>query len=99
MTKQHNNSENLKSIAGGVLVGLGLHILSANLAGDVTRLKHMFGIPAGEALGALPSVALAASQVVQAYALDQQRFWDSLLQMLASLWPLLLVIAGTILLR
>lgn len=99
MTKQHNNSENLKSIAGGVLVGLGLHILSANLAGDVTRLKHMFGIPAGEALGVLPSVALAASQVVQSYALDQLRFLDNLLQMLASFWPLLLVIAGTILLR
>jgi hypothetical protein len=99
MTRQHNTSENLKSIAGGVLVGLGLHILSANLAGDVTRLKHLLGIPAAEALGVLPSVALAASQAAQVYALDQQRFLGSLLQMLESFWPLLLVIAGTILLR
>ena len=99
MRKQHNTSENLKSIAGGVLVGLGLHILSGNLTGDATQLRQLLGIPAGEALGVLPSVALAASQVAQAYALDQPRFLGSLLQMLASFWPLLLVIAGTILLR
>ncbi len=99
MTKQRNTSENLKSIAGGVLVGLGLHILSGNVAGDVSRLKLALSMPAGEALGVLPSVALAASQVAQTYALDHQGFLDSLLQMLASFWPLLLVIAGTILLR
>jgi hypothetical protein len=99
MTRQHNTSENLKSIAGGVLVGLGLHILSANLGGEITRLKHVLGVPGGEALGVLPSVALAASQVAQTYALDHQGFLDGLLQILASFWPLLLVIAGTILLR
>jgi hypothetical protein len=99
MTRQHNTSENIKSIAGGILVGLGLHILAGNLAGDVARLRHLLGIPAGEALGVLPSVALAASHAARAYALDQQKFWDGLLQMVASFWPLLLVIVGTILLR
>jgi hypothetical protein len=99
MTKQHNSSENLKSIAGGILVGLGLHVLSGNLAGDATQVRHLLGIPAGAALGLLPSVALAASRAAQAYDLDQQRFLDSLLQMLPSLWPLLLVVVGTILLR
>jgi hypothetical protein len=98
MTRQHNSSENLKSIAGGVLVGLGLHVLSANLGGEVTRLKHVLSVPGGEALGVLPSLALAASQVAQTYAVDHQGFLDSLLQMLAAFWPLLLVIAGTILL-
>jgi hypothetical protein len=99
MTKQHNTPESLKSIAGGVLVGLGLHILSGNLAGDATQLRHLLGIPAGEALGVVPSVALAASQAVQAYGLDHQRVLDGLLQTLASFWPLLLVVVGTILLR
>lgn len=99
MTRQHNTSKNLKSIAGGILVGLGLHILSVNLAGDATQLRHLLGIPTGAALGLLPSVALAASQAAQAYDLDQQRFLDSLLQLLPSFWPLLLVVVGTILLR
>lgn len=99
MTRQHKTSKNLKSIAGGILVGLGLHILSANLAGDATQLRHLLGIPAGAALGLLPSVALAASQAAQAYDLDQHRFLGSLLQLLPSFWPLLLVIVETILLR
>jgi hypothetical protein len=99
MTRQRNSSENLKSLAGGILVGLGLHILSGNLAGDATQLRHLLGIPAGAALGLLPSVALVASQVAQAYDLDQHRFLDSLLQMLPSFWPLLPVIVGGILLR
>ena len=99
MTRQHNISKNLKSVAGGILVGLGLHILSVNLAGDATQLRHLLGLPAGDALGLLPSVALAASQAAQAYDVDQQRFLGSLLQLLPSFWPLLLVIVGAILLR
>ena len=47
----------------------------------------------------LPSGVLAASQAAQAYALDHQGFLQGLLQILGSFWPLLLVIAGTILLR
>jgi hypothetical protein len=99
MTPQHNNSESLKAIAGGILVGLGLHLLSANLAGDALQLKHLLGMPGGEALGVLPSVALAASQAAQAYGLDQHKFLDDLLQLLASFWPLLPVILGALLLR
>jgi hypothetical protein len=99
MTTQHNSSKNLKSIAGGILVGLGLHILSGNLAGDATQLRHLLSLPTADALGLLPSVALAASQAAEAYDLDQHRFLDSLLQLLPSFWPLLLVIAGIILLR
>jgi hypothetical protein len=56
-------------------------------------------LPTADALGLPPSVALAASQAAQAYDLDQHRFLDSLLQLLPSFWPLLLVIAGIILLR
>jgi hypothetical protein len=99
MTTQHNTSQNIKSIAGGVLAGLGLHILSGNVAGDVARFNLVIGMPVGEGLGVLPSIALAASRSAQAYALDQQRFFGGLLQLLASFWPLFLVIVGTILLR
>jgi hypothetical protein len=97
MTRQNRFSERLRSIAGGTLVGLGLHILFGNLTREI-QLRHLLGTPAGEALGVLPSVALATSQAVQAYALDHQGFLG-LMRVLVSLWPLLLVTVGTILLR
>ena len=99
MASQHRPSEGLKSIVGGVLVGLGLHILFGNLDRVAEQLQHMFGTPAWETLGALPSAVLAASQAMQAYGLDHQGFLQTLLWMLISFWPLLLVILGTVLLR
>jgi hypothetical protein len=99
MTRQHNTSESVKSIAGGILVGLGLHLLAANLAGDAIQLRHLLGIPREDAWGMLPAVALAASHAAQAYAVDQQEFLDNLLQILASFWPLVPVIIGGLLLR
>ncbi len=99
MASQHRPSEGLKSIVGGALVGLGLHILFGNLDRVAEQLQHMFGTPAWETLGVLPSAVLAASQAVQAYGLDHQGFLQTLLWMLISFWPLLLVILGTVLLR
>jgi hypothetical protein len=99
MAKHHNTSVSLKSISGGTLIGLGLHVLSGNLSGDAMQFRHMFDIPAGDALGLLPSMMLAASQAVNVYSLDHGRFVDWLLYVLASLWPILPVIFGTVLLR
>lgn len=99
MTKQQKTSESVKSISGGTFVGIGLHILSGNLSGDANHLRRVLEIPGGDALGTLPSITLAVSQVAKVYALDHARFLDGLLYMLASLWPLLLVIVGTVLLR
>jgi len=99
MASQHKLSEGLKSVVGGALVGLGLHILFGNLDRVAEQLQHMLGTPAWETLGVLPSAVLAASQAVQAYGLDHQGFLQTLLWMLISFWPLLLVILGTALLR
>ena len=103
MASQHRPSEGLKSIVGGALVGLGLHILFGNLDRVAEQMKHMLGAAAWETLGVLPSAVLAASQAVQAYGLDRQGFLQSLLWIgfwiLISFWPLVLVIAGTVLLR
>jgi ascorbate-specific PTS system EIIC-type component UlaA len=99
MASQHKLSEGLKSVVGGALVGLGLHILFGNLDRVAEQLQHMLGTPAWETLGVLPSAVLAASQAVQAYGLDHQGFLQTLLWMLISFWPLLLVILGTVLLR
>src|SRR6266571_2922840 len=79
MASQYRPSEGLKSIVGGALVGLGLHILFGNLDRVAEQLQHMLGTPAWETLGVLPSAVLAASQAVQAYGLDHQGFLQSLL--------------------
>ena len=80
-------------------MGLGLHILSGNLDRIAEQAQQLLGGNAGEALGVLPSGVLAVSQAAQAYAVDHQGFLQGLLQILWSFWPLLLVIAGTVLLR
>jgi hypothetical protein len=99
MTRQHNTSESLKSIGGGALVGLGLHLFIGNLQGDAAQMSHLLGIAQGESLGVLPSIVLATSQAVRVYGADHQGLSQGLLWVLLSFWPLLLVIAGTTLLR
>jgi hypothetical protein len=99
MTRQYRPSETLRSITGGTLVGIGLHILSRNLDSAAAHWRHLVSITTEKTLGVLPSIVLAASQAVQAYAFDHESFFLALLRMLIALWPLLLVIAGTVLLR
>ena len=99
MTRQHKPSEILKSITGGPLVGLGLHILLGNVDRAATQLSHSLGTTTGDGLGLLPSAVLAASQAAHAYAFDHLWLSQGLLRMLVSFWPLLLVIIGTMLLR
>ena len=98
MTRQDKTSESITVIAGGALVGLGLHILSGNLDTAAHQLRHLLGNTAGDALGVLPSVVLASSQAAQAYTLDHHGFLQCFLRMLVSFWPLLLVVVGTVLL-
>jgi hypothetical protein len=89
-----------KSIAGTALMGLGIFVFYENLHQAATQLSQLFGIVSREALGVLPTVILAASRVVPACAADHQRFPQVfLLHTLASSWPLLLVIVGTVLSR
>jgi hypothetical protein len=99
MTRQHRLYESFNSIAGAAFVGIGLHLLWGNLDRAASHLSHPLGAAAGEALGVLPSIALALSQVVQAYDSDHRAFVLTLLRILISFWPLLLVIAGTMFLR
>jgi hypothetical protein len=90
----------VKSIAGAALAGLGLFISYENLDRAATELSHFLGTISGGALGALPTIILAVARVLQACAADHQRFLHSFLQhMLASSWPLLLVMAGMALSR
>ncbi len=88
-----------KSIAGAVFIGLGVFVLYENLDRAASQLSYLFG-PSGRTFGIVPTVILAALRVLQAYASDHQRFVQGLFQhALVTLWPLLLVFAGTVLSR
>jgi hypothetical protein len=96
---QHTFLGRTKSIAGAALIGLGTFILYKNLDQAATQLSHLLSTPR-EMLGILPTVILAALRVLQAYASNHQRFVEGLFRhALVTLWPLLLVIAGTVLSR
>jgi hypothetical protein len=88
--------ERAKSVAGAVLVAVGMFILYQHLDRAANQL---LGAPGGP-LGALPTSVFAASRLVQAYAVDHQRFLENLVkQILIPAWPLLLVMVGTVLSR
>jgi hypothetical protein len=100
MTRLRRNFRSTKSIAGTALVGFGLFILYENLAGAVAWLSHLLGSNSFEALGVLPTLVLSVSQVLPAHAANHQHLLQASLQhLLVSSWPLLLVVAGTVLSR
>jgi hypothetical protein len=98
MTPQKTTLQIFQSITGAVIAGLGMFILYENLAGAVERLRHVL-VTGSEALGGLPAAILFLSQNVHTYALDHQRLVHVLFQQIltSSLWPLFMVIFGTVL--
>lgn len=100
MAGHRTSFRHAQSIAGAILVGLGTFVLHQHLAGAVVRLSHVLAANGSEALGMPPAVIQTIMQVLQAYATDHQRFVHILFQqMLVLSWPLLLVVAGTVLSR
>jgi uncharacterized membrane protein len=88
-----------KTIAGMALIGLGLFVLSGNVADAAARLTSFVGISADatQAFGEVAAVGLAASRVVQCYLFDRAGFARSVCRILISFWPLCLVTAGAVL--
>src|SRR5690242_18690914 len=100
MVMQRAYFERAQSIAGGALVAVGILILRENLGQSAGQLSRIAGNIPREALGASPSLILATSRMAGAYAADHRRFLLALLHhVLASSWPLVLVVAGTVLSR
>lgn len=95
MERQRTHSQQSKSIAGSALVGVGVLALLGNL-GWSALLRNCFCATAGDALGVLPCVVLAACQAVQAYVPGDHGLLGWLLQMLVSVWTLLPAVGGTI---
>jgi hypothetical protein len=99
MARQYALFENLKSMVGTALIGLGLFVVYGNLTDAAARLSRFAGISAeaNQTLGELTAVGLAASQAFQSYLFDRAGFLRGLCKILISFWPLLLVIAGAVL--
>jgi hypothetical protein len=94
MARQHTSSQTLKSIVGAALVGLGLVILFGKLDGPAVPLTNLLAAAAREALELLLAIVPAAWQALQAHAFDHREHSPCPVQMLASFWPLLRVMAG-----
>jgi hypothetical protein len=98
MAARQATSQSLKSIGGASLFALGFVVLFANLDGVAASLTSFSGISAHEALGLLPTLGLAALHAAQAYAFDQDGFISGFLKILVLFWPLILILAGALLL-
>ena len=101
MATQDTRFQNLKLIAEAALIGFGVFIQSENLTGAAAQVTRLLGISAEstQTLSILVAVGMAASHLLQAYIFDHQEFLRSLYQISLSFWPVLAVIAGTVLLR
>jgi len=98
MTKPQTSSKNLRAVAGAILFSFGLTLLTANLDAVAVQASTWFSAMPGS-LGAAIEIGLAGLRAVEAYFFDPSAFQAGFLSILASLWPLILVIIGAILLH
>ena len=93
MERKHTRIPRLRTIGRAALGGVGIYFLLENLECAVGQLREAFCGIAGVGLGVLPSIVAAAWQIMQANGLEH-RLLECSFQMLLSLWPLLLAVAG-----
>jgi hypothetical protein len=102
MAARQTSSRQWNSVAGAVLIAIGLFLLFANLDAVADPLTRDLGI-SSEGPGALPALGLAALHAVQSFAFHHEGFLSSLCrilcQILLSFWPVSLVLFGLNLLR
>lgn len=98
MAARRTTSRNMKSIWGAGVLALGLLLLFVNLDGVAAQISDAVGATA-EAHGLLPGLGLAGLHALQAYTFDRAGFLSSLMQILVSFWPLMLIFVGAVLLR
>jgi hypothetical protein len=99
MTAQQTIPRSLTSIAGALLLALGFLMLFANLDAAAAQLANAAGTSAEHGLEMLPALALALLRGLRAYVFDHERFLSGFRQFLVSFWPLILILAGGLLLR
>jgi uncharacterized membrane protein len=89
MNGQKSQFESLRSVAGFVLVGPGLFLLSAHVITAVSQLSRFLNQTASVKLELVSSIMLVASLSRQHLAYD----------MVCTLWPVVLVLVGSAFLR
>jgi hypothetical protein len=99
MAAQQTTPRSLTSIAGAFLLAVGFLILFSNLDAAATQLTYATGNAGARALETLPALALALLHGLQVYAFDHAGFLSGVLRFLISFWPLILILAGVLLLR
>lgn len=92
------SSKNVCAAAGAVLFSFGLTLLTANLDAVAAQASDWFS-SRPSSLGAAIEIGLAGLRAVEAYFFDPSAFQAGFLSILVSLWPLILVIIGAILLH
>jgi hypothetical protein len=98
MAARQTSSRTLKSIAGAGIFALGLLLLFVNLDGVAAQISYAVGAPA-QAPQILPAIGLMGLHALQAYTFDHAGFLPTLVQMLVSFWPVILIAIGAALLR
>lgn len=98
MMAQQKTSRRIRSISGAGVLAIGLFLLFVNLDGVTAQISYASGAPS-ETLGILPALGLAGVRALHTYAFDPSLFLSSLLQILVSFWPLLLIVTAAMLLR
>ena len=99
MAAHQTTPRSLTSIAGALLLAFGFLILLSNLDAAGARIVNAAGTSGGHLLEMLPVLVLALLHGLQAYVFDHAGFLSGLLQFLVSFWPLILILAGALLLR
>jgi hypothetical protein len=99
MARRWRLFQNLRSIAGTGLIGFGVFVLGAKLSDAWWQLSRLAGVSAEatQNFAGLTAVGLVVSQVWRSYLFDRHGFLLGVCGILMSFWPLLLVIAGTVL--
>ena len=98
MAANQTTAKSLKSVTGAAALAIGLFLLSVNLDGIAEQISDAVSAPA-ETVGLLPALGLAGLHTIQSFAFDHAGFLSSVLQILVSFWPLILIVIGATLLR
>ncbi len=94
MTEPNKYFRNCNLIVEIAAVGFALATLSYKLDGAAAQGCNLLDKTAWVALDVLRPVILGGWQAVPAYLCEDSSFLQHLLQIVASIWPLLCVVAG-----
>ena len=99
MATQQAKSEKLRTAFGIVMLVLGVLVFLPKFTAVVPHLEENIQEISLDVYNALPTIGLGVLHMGQALAFEPGTFFAGALHILVSFWPLLLVAAGTVLLR